>query len=201
MLFIVENPANSFTWETSFFRHAVDTNFFTQIHACQYGSEHKKSAGFLSNFFIARLQREIDTEKAAEYPLQLSQAIAMSLLDQFRDDPRCSLEDSLTNYAPKGFTQLQPRKTRGSLLVSEYRVSIDCTSADQPPKVIPAETLAPWQGIPIGSKLLDLQPVESLNGEVGRLRAAVRKSSSRRCRICNTRLTCLCPWMSQALQQ
>ena len=192
VLFTVENPEGSFMWETSFFRDAVASHFFSVIHACEYGSEHKKATGFLSNFFPARLQTkcsgshthkpwairqaesgtwEFDTAKAAEYTLKLSHAIAMSFMDQFKGDPRFLFEDFLENYAPKISTQVQPRKTRGPLLVSEFKhkVSMDCTVADQPPKVIPEEALPPWQGIPIGSKLIDLQPVESSSGESGRL--------------------------------
>ena len=93
VLFTVENPTNSFMWETSFFRHLVDNHFFSDVDACEYGSEHKKSTGFLSNFFPTRLQLkcsgshvhkpwtikrselgkwEFDTAKAAEYHTDVS---------------------------------------------------------------------------------------------------------------------------------
>ena len=98
VLFIVENPSNSLMWETSFFSAVIHKYFFSDIDACEYGSEHKKSTGFLSNFFPGRLQTkcsgkhihkpwtvkrselgkwEFDTAKAAEYTLQLCLAIAL----------------------------------------------------------------------------------------------------------------------------
>ena len=194
VLFTVENPTNSFMWETSFFRHLVDNHFFSDVDACEYGSEHKKSTGFLSNFFPNRLQLkcsgshvhkpwtikrselgkwEFDTAKAAEYTIQMSQAIAMSFMDVFQCDPRFSFDDSVVNYAPKIASQLQPRRTRGPLLVAEFKhkVTIECFASDHPPKVISFDAVAPWQGVPIGSKLIDLQPIQSQKGECGRLAA------------------------------
>ena len=156
-----EPPTHSLImWETSFFRHLVDSHFFSDVDACEYGSEHKKSTGFLSNFFPARLQSkcsgshvhkpwsiqrselgkwEFDTAKAAEYTIQMSQAIAMSFMDVFRGDPGFQFEDSVANYAPKVASQLQPRRTRGPLLVAEFKhkVTVECLASDQPPKVIP----------------------------------------------------------------
>ena len=116
-------------WETSFLRGVVDPYFFSEIHAWEHGSEHQKSTGFLSNFFMQDCKPNalghirtslgqldglnlVDTAKAAEYTLQLSQAIARSFMGQFKDDPRFSLEDSSNNYVPKVVTQLQPRETR-----------------------------------------------------------------------------------------
>ena len=120
----------------------MDNHFFGDVDACEYGSEHKKSTGFLSNFFPRRLQLkcsgshvhnpwtikrselgkwEFDTAKAAEYTIQMSQAIAMSFMDLFQCDSRFRFEDSVVNYAPKIASQLQPRRTRGPLLVAEFK--------------------------------------------------------------------------------
>jgi len=50
-------------------------------------------------------------------------------------------------------------------------VSIECSADDDPPKTITFEAPHQWQGVPVGSKLVDLQPVVSENGESGRLNA------------------------------
>ena len=194
VLFIVENPSNSLMWETSFFSAVIHKYFFSDIDACEYGSEHKKSTGFLSNFFPGRLQTkcsgkhihkpwtvkrselgkwEFDTAKAAEYTLQLCLAIASSFIDVFRCDPNFVFEDSIEQHASKVGSQLQPRRTRGPLLVAEFKhkVSVECLAADIPPKIITFEAAYPWQGIPVGSKLIDVQPLKSENGECGRLQA------------------------------
>ena len=49
----------------------------------------------------------------------------------------------------------------------KHKVSIECSADDDPPIVAPHQ----WQGVPVGSKLVDLQPVVSQNGESGRLNA------------------------------
>ena len=38
-----------------------------------------------------------------------------------------------------------------------------------PPDFIPADAPVPWQGIPVGAKLLDRQPIQCENGEDKRL--------------------------------
>ena len=82
-------------------------------------------------------------------------------------------EDSIEQYAPKVVSQLQPRRTRCPLLVAKFKhkVSVQCSADDDPPKTITFEAPHPWQGVPVGSKLVDLQPVVSENGESGRLKA------------------------------
>ena len=160
VLFIVENPSSSLMWETSFFSAVIHKYFFSVIDACEYGSEHKKSTGFLSNFFPGRLQTkcsgkhihkpwtvkrselgkwEFDTAKAAEYTLQLCLAIASSFIDVFRCDPNFVFEDSIEQHASKVGSQLQPRRTRGPLLVAEFKhkVSVECLAADIPPGEYP----------------------------------------------------------------
>lgn len=194
VLFTVENPSNSLMWETSFFAAVRHKYFFSDIDACEYGSEHKKATGFLSNFFPVRLQTkcsgkhvhkpwtinrsslgkwEFDTAKAAEYTLQLCQAISASFLDVFKSDIRFQFEDSIEQYAPKVVSQLQPRRTRGPLLVAEFKhkVSIECEATDEPPKTVTFEAQHPWQGVPVGSKLIDVQPVISEKGGRSRLKA------------------------------
>ena len=39
-----------------------------------------------------------------------------------------------------------------------------CTPHEDPPEVVPENAVPPWQGIPVGSKRLDIQPVLDENG-------------------------------------
>ena len=45
-----------------------------------------------------------------------------------------------------------------------------CEPSECPPATIPIDASPPWQGIPIGAKLLDSKPVPEQNGDVGRLK-------------------------------
>ena len=78
--------------------------------------------------------------------------------------------DDLVDHAAKLSTYMQPRRTRGPLL-SEFKakVQISCNPESDVPKFIPDDAEFPWQGIPIGSKLLDTQPISDSNGVVVRL--------------------------------
>ena len=71
VLFTVENPTHSLMWETSFFRHLVDSHFFSDVDACEYGSEQSKCSGLHVHepWSIQRSELgkwEFDTAKAAE---------------------------------------------------------------------------------------------------------------------------------------
>ena len=55
--FTVENPANSLLWLTPFLKPLVQRLFYHVVDACEYGSEHKKTTGFLANFNAPRLQQ------------------------------------------------------------------------------------------------------------------------------------------------
>ena len=180
-------------WETKFFRKLVDKFFFNVVDACEYGSMHKKGPAFLSNFFALRLQKRctgthvhkewkvqrtdsgewrFDTAAEAEYPSILAREIAASFMEQLLPTGLFSIQDGLGDHAARLGSASQPRHTRGPLLLSEFKtkVQITCTAADEPPEFIPEAASAPWQGVPVGAKRLDIQPIAVEKGEVGWLR-------------------------------
>ena len=162
---------------------------FHVIDACEYGSEHKKATAFLANFVAPRLQRRctgghshaawtirrtdngswsFDTAKEAEYPTKLAAELAMAFLDELGKHRELHLQDDLMDHANKISAESQPRRTKGPLLVAEFKtkVVVSCRASDDPPQVIPEDAPFPWQGVPVGSKRLDVQPIsDELGGE------------------------------------
>ena len=192
VLFIIENPENSLMWMTSPFKSVMEKFVFSVVDNCEYGSEYKKATGFLSNFSPGRLQSrclgkhvhkkwtiekdlegnwKFSTSQEAEYPIALAKAIALSFIDKLSTMKSISLIDDLGDHAAKVSTYLQPRRSRGPLLLSEFKtkVQISCNPDTEVPKSITHDTEYPWQGIPIGSKWLETQPVHDAKGEVVRL--------------------------------
>ena len=112
-----------------------------------------------------------DTAKEAEYPIKLARELALSFLDELQTRGHLTLHDSLEDHAVKISAEAQPRRTKGPLLLSEFKakVCITCAKVDDPPAVIPKDAMHPWQGVPVGSKPLDVQPVSSEEGGEGRL--------------------------------
>ena len=191
VLFIVENPENSLMWSTSFFKKLMHKFIFSVVDTCEYGSEYKKGTGFLSNFLPKRLQTrcsgghvhkkwsvqqndkgewQFATSAQAEYPSLLAKSIALSFLDHLAEVKNIKLVDDLADHSAKVSTYLQPRRTRGPLLLSEFKTKVQISSdtKDDIPQVIPQDAQPPWQGIPVGSKLLETQPVSDSNGVVVR---------------------------------
>ena len=191
--FTVENPANSLMWKTPFFKPLLLRYFFHVVDACEYGSDHKKATGFLANFDAPRLQQrckgdhdhkawsirrsedgewKFDTAAEAEYPSKLARELAASFIDKMMQSGKFQLHEEVEDYAIKVSAGAQPRRTRGPLLLSEYKskVEITCKPSDLPPATIPMDAEPPWQGIPVGAKLLDSKPVQVENGEEGRLK-------------------------------
>ena len=192
ILFTIENPQNSLMWETKFFAPLVERFNFHVVDACEYGSMHKKGTAFLANFVAPRLQKrcggghvhqdwkvqrmdngewKFDTAAEAEYPPKLAKELAASFMDQLLPTGKFDIHDDIVDHATKVGSVHQPRRTRGPLLLAEFKtkVVISCNEAEAPPDVIPADAPAPWQGIPVGSKLLDRQPIQCENGEDKRL--------------------------------
>ena len=167
VLVTIENPANSFMWETPFFRPLLSRFHFHVIDACEYGSEHKKATAFLANFVAPRLQRRctgghnhaawtikradngswsFDTAKEAEYPTKLAAELASAFLDELGKHTALHLEDDLLDHCTKISSESQPRRTKGPLLVAEFKtkVVVSCLASDDPPQVIPDD--APFPG-------------------------------------------------------
>ena len=193
VLFTIENPANSYMWETKFFKRLVERFHFHIIDACEYGSDHKKATAFLANFCAGRLQQRctgthvhkawkveknedgqwrFDTAAEAEYPAKLARELAAAFFDELLVTKHFKLQDQLEDHAAKVASESQPRRTRGPLLLSEFKAKVDvqCLPDVAPPDIIPEAATFPWQGIPVGSKRLDIQPVLGENGEKVRLK-------------------------------
>ena len=193
VLFTVENPHNSLMWETPFFKPLLKQFYFHVVDACEYGSDHKKSTAFLSNFDAHRLKQRcrgthihaswtvrqlengqwaFDTATEAEYPRQLAQEIAAAFLDELSNRGTVVLNDDVEDHAAKISSESQPRRTKGPLLLAEFKtkVTVECAESDNPPSSIPDDAQPPWQGVPVGAKRLDIQPVGSEDGGMGRLK-------------------------------
>ena len=193
VLFTIENPQNSLMWETPYFKPLVEKFHFHVIDACEYGSQHKKGTAFLANFQAPRLKQRctgnhthaawtvkqldtgvwsFDTAKEAEYPLPLAKELATAFIDELQQRGHVQLHDLMDDHAVKISAEAQPRRTKGPVLLAEFKtkVSIVCEKTDDPPAVVPKDALPPWQGLPIGSKRLDVQPVDNVQeGSEGRL--------------------------------
>eukprot|EP00435_Cladocopium_sp_Y103_P008138 s3431_g2.t1 len=191
--FTLENPQNSLLWITPYFRPLMQKYIFHIVDACEFGSDHKKSTAFLANFEAPRLRLrcsgkhthkpwtiqksesgewQFDTAKEAEYPVQLAKAVAASFIDHLLESDKFQLQDELQDHAVKISAHSQPRRTRGPLLLSEFKakVSISCNSADNPPEIIPEDAQFPWQGVPVGSKRIECQPDLDGKGDEGGLK-------------------------------
>ena len=180
-------------WETVFFRELVKRFHFHTVDACEYGSDRKKATAFLANFRAVRLQQRcqgthvhkpwnlektedgqwrFDTASEAEYPTKLARELAASFLDELQTTRHFKFQEYLEDHAAKVSSEAQPRRTRGPLLMSDFKpkVEIQCSSDCSPPEKIPEDATEPWQGVPVGSKRIDIQPVLNEMGEKVRLR-------------------------------
>eukprot|EP00435_Cladocopium_sp_Y103_P025006 s735_g6.t1 len=190
VLFTIENPERSLMWLTPYFLQLVAKYHFHVIDACMYGSDHRKSTALLANFKAPRLitrcdgQQEnttnsdtgewsFDTAKEAEYHLPLAREIASAFLHELATRGHLHLQDDLIDHATKVSSEAQPRRSKGPLLLSEFKakVCVSCFPEDAPPAIIPQNAQPPWQGVPVGSKCLDVHPVSGEEGSRGRLKA------------------------------
>ena len=191
--FTIENPANSFMWETPYFARLILSSHFHVLHACEYGSIHKKATGILANFRSQRLMKRcsgnhkheawkiqqsptgewsFDTAKEAEYSTQFASEVAAALLDELSSREALHLSDDVGDHAVKISAENQPRRTRGPLLLSEFKskIEVTCAANEVPPEIIPQEASHPWQGLPVGAKRVEIQPVDDEQGCGGRLK-------------------------------
>eukprot|EP00435_Cladocopium_sp_Y103_P058259 s502_g20.t1 len=169
-LFTIENPHNSMLWITPYFRPLLQKFFLHIVDSCEYGSSRKKATAFLANFDAPRLKQRcrgnhvheawkvkqtetgewsFDTAKEAEYPTKLAAAIAAAFLDELALRGTFVLQDNLDDHASKISTELQPRRTKGPLLLAEFKtkVNMECDVHAEPPSVIPENAMPPWQGV------------------------------------------------------
>ena len=171
----------------SFFRGLVSHFHFHVIDACEYGSDHRKSTGILAMFLAPRLQMRcagthkhaswkihqdsngewsFDTAKEAEYPVKFARELASAFLDELSSKRTLHLVDDVFDHAVKISAESQPRRPRGPLLLSEFKtkVAVTCACTGSPPEIITEDVPPPWQGVPVGSKRLETQPVSSEQG-------------------------------------
>jgi hypothetical protein len=193
ILFTIENPQNSLIWETFFFAPLFERFNLHVVDACEYGSMHKRAQHFWpislrlacksvrcsgdhvhQDWKVQRMDNgewKFDTAAEAEYPPKLAQKLAASFMDQLLPTGKFDIHDDIVDHAAKVGSVHQARRTRGPLLLSEFKtkVVIACSESDFPPDIIPADAPVPWQGVPVGSKLLDRQPIQCESGEDRRL--------------------------------
>ena len=99
--------------------------------------------------------------------------MAASFIDELKQRGEVQLQDTLEDHAVKISAESQPRRSKGPLLLSEFKtkVVVSYEKGVEPPSTIPEDACPPWQGIPIGAKLVDVQPVAEEGGREGRLQA------------------------------
>ena len=147
------------------------------VDACEYGSQHKKATAFLANFKASRLLQRcrgdhehaawkikkldngdwsFDTAKVAEYPLKLARELAAAFIDELQSRGDVQLQESLSKF--------QQKHSRGGhedlffFLSSKPRFAFLANRERNRPASFPTMQ-SPLQGIPVGSKRLDVQPV------------------------------------------
>ena len=178
-LCIVENPASSLMWQTSWFRDLLRQSqvYWHEFHSCMYGSARRKRTGLLSTTRLPGLMRRCDashshkawgrtrtvdgwtfaTAEEAAYPQALCRAAARDISLALREQGICLDEiHSTDNAASATNAQKQPRRGRGTVGPPEYKQSVlvRLPVACIPPDFAPKEPPAFLAGILPGSKLL-----------------------------------------------
>ena len=188
--FMCENPQRSWMWETSFFRDLPSGCRFQCVHSCMYGGNRLKKTAFLLNFQATNLLQVCDgshphlpwgktqdvktgalvfsTSTEAEYPWPLCKQLALAFflklqhLGLISDSNAPSMDVSQRMGAGQ-----QPRGKLAPLLVSDFKFKIQIRSQGIPvPREITSQVPAPFQGIPLSSKLISSR-IETLTGEKG----------------------------------
>ena len=179
---VVENPARSLMWETSFFRALPATLHRCLSHSCMYGSRKKKATALLSSIALPRMMRVCDgshrhepwgireiqhrwhfsTSDAAEYEPGFCKALAADLLEA------CQAKGCVLSSERMSPLQIQavaagkqPRRSQVQIGPSEYGA---CVAVQVPQDFrIPAEitdgVASPLQGVPRGSRFLGVREV------------------------------------------
>ncbi|CAE7799781.1 unnamed protein product [Symbiodinium sp. CCMP2592] len=179
ILCIVENPASSLMWQTSWFRTLVPRGVWHELHSCMYGSARKKRTALLATCRLPGLMLQCDkshehkkwgrvrdpdgrgvhyaTAEETAYPAGLCTAAAREICLALQNkgimlDVRASSDTALAS----SFAQRQPRRGRGIVGPPEYKrtVLVRLPRDFQPPDHVPDEPLAVLRDVPAGSKLL-----------------------------------------------
>ena len=189
--FICENPRRSIMWLTDPFVQLPDSFRFQHVHSCMYGGKRKKRTSFLMNFHAANLLLECDdshshlpwgmveqpagseikfsTSLETEYPTGLCRQLANAFVEQLKKDGKVfPLSSTHMEQEQRMGSGLQPRGTRAPLLLGDFKYKIDIKSTDVAvPTSIEDNVHAPFQGIPLHSKLIASRMITEMgvNGE------------------------------------
>ena len=195
--FICENPRRSLMWNTDAFESVPEGCHFQNIHACMYGSKRRKSTSFLMNFHAENLLLECNnshshlpwgmvdmndgaglkfsTSLETEYPGPLCRQLALAFLERMQSQGKQLTPAAAHNeQLHKLGAGTQPRGGRSPILMGEFQFKIEVTSfAAQPPQCIEDDTVWPFQGIPIGAKLISSRNFSEM-GEKGEKKEGFR---------------------------
>ena len=94
------------------------------------------------------------TSLETEYPGPLCKQLALAFLEQMqRQGKHMKLQD--TEQLQKMGSGTQPRGGRSPVLMAEFQFKVDITTFDvAPPQCIAEDSPPPFQGIPVGAKLI-----------------------------------------------
>ena len=188
--FICENPIRSWMWETSFFKDLPEMCRFQSIHSCMYGGSRLKKTALLLNFEAENLKMTCNgqhqhlpwgktisphtgetvfsTSTEAEYPWPLCRQLAQAFADQLRNaGKQFVLPSESMDVRQRMGAGNQPRGKLGPLLLAEFKHKVMVRSSNVCiPKTITDDCPAPFQGVPVHSKLISSR-TELVKGENG----------------------------------
>ena len=167
----MENPTNSWLWELPCMRQLVAVSYFTTFHSCAYGGARYKSTSFLTNHaaFLSFCRQcdglhdhlgwgfDVETQQfstalEAEYPKQLCEEYARTLLDMARE-----INMDVTPH-PKAEDKLHPQKQQPGRavppLIPEYERVVSILLDTEPSLDSKRRLTKDLPNIPAGSKLL-----------------------------------------------
>eukprot|EP00435_Cladocopium_sp_Y103_P023589 s953_g5.t1 len=201
ILCIVENPESSFFWVTKFMHPKPESFEWHIVHACMYGSKRLKKTALLINFLAPNLTlkcdnshehlpwthtvlvdpdtnrqvRRFDTASEAEYPKPFCDALAFAFTAELNKqgifwDVTPALQDAAAYLA----NDKQPRGASSPIQIPEFKHTVQLTvpAACDLPEVIGADASPPFEGLPVGAKLISFQHIQE-RGSSDALKTAV----------------------------
>ena len=188
--FICENPQRSWMWDTTFFQDLPSSCRFQCVHSCMYGGQRLKKTALLLNFEANNLkltcngkhqhlpwgntisphtgETVFSTTTEAEYPWALCKQLAQAFAEQMRMAGKSfELPSTTMDVKQRMGAGTQPRGKLGPLLLAEFKHKVVVQSSQVCiPKTITEDSPAPFQGIPLHSKLISSR-TEMVKGVAG----------------------------------
>ena len=188
--FICENPQRSWMWDTTFFQNLPGSCRFQCIHSCMYGGQRLKKTALLLNFEANNLkltcngkhqhlpwgktisphtgETVFSTTTEAEYPWALCKQLAQAFAEQMRMAGKSfELPSTTMDVKQRMGAGTQPRGKLGPLLLAEFKHKVVVRSSQVcVPRTITEDSPAPFQGIPLHSKLISSR-TEMVKGVAG----------------------------------